>query len=160
MAAIKQVTIKDEHEWKKWAEGRPAIIRELASKFRPWRLYRLVTSGYRVVPYSFNEDGTLTVVVSGKFNLVKFEHRVFGVNPNDLVECELPGKDEELGVQMDAKQTIQWVNRQRALLGVAPMTQDQLDAITRNGQCALSGELPDIDDLPAIGAGHGHPEMP
>ncbi len=48
---------------------------------------------------SYSENGTVTVAVSGEFNAVTFERQVFGVNPDDLDECDLPAKDEVTGVR-------------------------------------------------------------
>jgi hypothetical protein len=37
------------------------------------------------------------VDVTGEYNLVAFERRVFGIKPEDLEECDLPGLHEPLG---------------------------------------------------------------
>ena len=59
----------------------------------------LKTTGHRVYVGAFDEgeDGQVTVRVgvSGDFNLVAMERTVFGIDPDDLEECELP-KDGEL----------------------------------------------------------------
>lgn len=90
-------------EWKGWVADRPDPIREVAERFDPWTIYRLKTSGHRVVPRSFYQrnDGCvmLTVEVLGRFNFVAFERNVFGIYPEDLEECDLPGPDEKLGNQ-------------------------------------------------------------
>lgn len=83
-------------EWNQWLNGRPQVIQDLAARFPPWKLFRLKDSGHRVVPYSFNEDGTLTVTVLGKFNFVAFDRNVFGIDPADLDECDLPLPTETL----------------------------------------------------------------
>lgn len=43
------------------------------------------------------EKFTCRVGVSGEFNLVTHERAVFGVDVDDLEECDLPGPDELLG---------------------------------------------------------------
>jgi hypothetical protein len=48
--------------------------------------------------HSFAEDGTVTVIVSGRFNHTMMERQVFGVHPDELKECDLPEPDEPLGV--------------------------------------------------------------
>lgn len=102
MAIIREPSAKQRREWCKWVKSRPPAVRAIAERFEPWRLYRLTSSGHRVTIYSINEDGTLTVFVSGEFNAVAFERRVFGINPDDLIECNLPGPDEPLGsMEMD-----------------------------------------------------------
>jgi len=87
-------------EYEKWIAARPPAVAAVARRFQPWKLYRL-PSGHRVTVYSFGEkpDGTvtLTVTVSGDFNLVTFERNVFGVNPDNLTECDLPAAGERLG---------------------------------------------------------------
>ena len=86
--------------WDEWLVGRPLCIREVASRFDPWTLYRFGVSGHRVTILSFSEGPpvSLTVYVSGRFNFVAFERDVFGVRPEDLVECDLPGVGERVGV--------------------------------------------------------------
>lgn len=104
MARIFEPTKKQEQGYKKWVASRPPAIRAVAEKFEPWSLYRIKPDGHKVFILSFDEseDGkvTLTVVVSAKFNFLAFERRVFGINPNDLEPCELPGPDEIVGAAM------------------------------------------------------------
>ncbi len=87
--------------WKSWVAERPEKVRVVAERFDPWTLYRLKTSGHRVTVGGFDElqdgRGTVRVTVSGEFNFVSFERGVFGIDPNDLEECDLPGPDEPLG---------------------------------------------------------------
>ncbi len=89
------------HGWKAWVAERPDNVKALATRFDPWTLYRLISSGHRVIVQGFDEgvDGTvsLRVMVSGEFNFVTFERSVFGISPDDLEECDLPGPDEPLG---------------------------------------------------------------
>lgn len=43
------------------------------------------------------EKVTCRVGVSGEFNLITYERDVFGINPDDLEECDLPGPGEQVG---------------------------------------------------------------
>ena len=88
-------------EWATWLAARPERVRLVAEKFDPWTLYRLASSGHRVFIVSFDEavDGhvLLRVGVSGEFNALAFERTVFGIEPEDLTECDLPRPDENVG---------------------------------------------------------------
>jgi hypothetical protein len=90
--------------YRKWVEGRPVSVRRVIEQYglAPWNLYRLADTGQRVylLSLSTHDDGTvsLTVAVSGKFNLLFSERSVFGIKPEDLTECELPPPDELVGV--------------------------------------------------------------
>lgn len=46
---------------------------------------------------AYSEDGTVRVNITGEYNRILFSRQVFGVSPDDLAECDLPGPDEELG---------------------------------------------------------------
>ncbi len=99
MARFCEPTKKQLKGWKKWASKRPPVIQALAERFDPWTLYRL-DNGDRVQVVSFCEDGTVTVAVTRHFNLILFERQVFGINPDLLTECDLPGPDELVGEMM------------------------------------------------------------
>ena len=94
MAIIRDM---DHKEWDKWVEGRPEIMQKMCRKLPPDRLYQMKSTGHKVMIYSFSEDLTVTVVVSKIYNAVAFERKVFGIDPNDLEECELPDADEPTG---------------------------------------------------------------
>lgn len=104
MARFKEPTLTQEREWKKWVASRPVGVRAVASRFEPWSLYRLKSTGHRVTVQSFGEteDGTvtLTVAVTGEFNKVLHERAVFGIDPNDLEPCNLPLPGEPLGADL------------------------------------------------------------
>lgn len=87
----------DQETFDAWLKTRPAVIQDLGRRFPPNRLYRMTDGRLRCYPFSYCEDGTLTVVVDGQFNRVLFSRRVFGVRPDSLVECELPAAGEDLG---------------------------------------------------------------
>ncbi len=88
-------------EWNKWVAERSPAVREVANRFEPWTLYRLRSTGHRVhvIGFDENKDDTVTlkVVVSGRFNFVVFDRIVFGIDPDDAEECDLPLPGEELG---------------------------------------------------------------
>ena len=88
--------------WVDWYTGRPAAVVAAAKRFPPWTLWRLDNGrGRRVFVRSFEEqeDGkiTLTMIVSGQFNTVLMERAVFGIDPETLVEADLPAPDEVVG---------------------------------------------------------------
>lgn len=103
MANWREPTDEQLSLWAAWVAGRPTKLRALLleREFTPWKLYRLKSSGHRVEIVAFNEhaDGTVSVRVNvgGKFNHVAFERSVFGIAPEDLEECDLPGPHELLG---------------------------------------------------------------
>ncbi len=97
-------TAEQRASWAAWLAQLPEHVRAVAAKLNPWTLYRLKSSGHRVVLHSLGDDDAdsskpilLTVNVLGKFNFVSFERRVTGVVPEDLEECELPAPGEKLG---------------------------------------------------------------
>lgn len=97
-----QPSVKNEKAWKKWVADRPESIRSVCARFDPWTLYRLKTTGQRVYILAFSEPGadgkvTCRVGVSAEFNLLSFERDVFGIDPDDLEECDLPKADEQVG---------------------------------------------------------------
>lgn len=102
MARILEPTEEQLAEWNEWVAARPEHVRRVAKRFDPFSLYRMKSTGSRVTLVGFGEhdDGsvTMTIYIGGKFNAVIFERQVFGVSPDDLEPCELPGADEPLGV--------------------------------------------------------------
>jgi len=97
MATILEWNEEERAGWERWVASRPPVVQQLARQFPPNQLYRLKTTGHRVTPYSYSEEGTLTVDITGQFNRVLFGRRVFGIRPEDLEECELPQPGEDLG---------------------------------------------------------------
>lgn len=103
MANWFEPTDDDRAGWAEWLAERPERIRAVAQRFEPWKLYRLKSSNHRVTVVSFDQPKdesqsvTLKVHVSGDFNLVAFERTVFGILPEDLEECDLPGSGEPVG---------------------------------------------------------------
>ncbi len=90
MAKIISWTEETKKAWSDWVKSRPVSIQAICDRLPPNRLYRLKPSGRRVTLYAYNEDGTLTVDVTGEYNFVVFDRRVVGVKPDDLEECDLP----------------------------------------------------------------------
>jgi len=81
-------------QWNMWLRGRPKVVREMAKHLSPNRLYTLKTTGQRVIPTSFNEDGTMTVAVYRFYNpKAKETIRVFGIDPKDVIEVDPDSKD-------------------------------------------------------------------
>ncbi len=97
MAKIQEI---DEVAWREWVASRPESVQKLCRQLPLGRLYRLKTSGHRVTLYSYAEDGTVTVNVTGEYNAVTFERQVFGIKPEDLEECDLPEPGELLGTML------------------------------------------------------------
>lgn len=94
----------DHAEFERWLAGRPAVIREMAAKRPPGVLYRMKSTGQRVTIYSYNENGTMTVEVLGRYNLVSHERRVFGIALADLEECDLPSPRDLVGAMLTAEE--------------------------------------------------------
>lgn len=106
MALIIEWTKKQREDWDKWIATCPSIIQELCKKFPPNKLYKLKSSGHRVTIYSYSEDKTITVIVSGEYNAVIFDRQIFGIPPDDLEECGLPLETEPLGTLLAEKKDI------------------------------------------------------
>jgi hypothetical protein len=107
--------------WNAWVTERPERVRQVAERFTPWTLYRMKSTGQRVVLCSFGESTddtpvTLTVSVTGKFNAVAFERNVFGIPPEDLEECDLPAPGELLGCLESRPRSVLWAGRCRSFL--------------------------------------------
>jgi hypothetical protein len=126
MKRIATPTQEQESAWNEWILSRPEKVRIVAERFDPWSLYRMKSTGHRVTIFSFSEgsDGkiTMTVDVLGEFNLIAFERRVFGIDPDDLELCEPPGPNERVGAILDEDEAL------KALAKLHP------------GACAYCGE--------------------
>lgn len=86
-------------EFEPWVASRPKVIQRMVATHPPNKLYRMASTGQRVTIYSYAENETVTVSVTGRFNfIIDFERQVFGIPLSDLTECDLPGPDEKLGV--------------------------------------------------------------
>lgn len=135
-----------------WAAGRPQVIQDLCKRFKPWKLYRIKTTGDRGPLVSLNEAGTITLAVTGAYNLCSMERQVFGIKPDDLEECDLPAPDEVVGVYLTEREQWLMVNRRRAELGNPPMTWEEFTSYGPKGEAA--GERLDRDVPPPDRAGN------
>ena len=95
MAKIAELA--DPTTWEEWVSSRPPVVEALCRRYPPDRLYSMKPHGLRVTLVSYSESGTVTVDVSAQWNFVTFERQVFGVDPADLEECDLPADDELTG---------------------------------------------------------------
>lgn len=98
-----------DEEYRAWFDARPPAIQVMIRRWPPNRLY-LMDSGRRATIAAYQErgDGTYTVMmdVTGEYNQIAFARRVFGVDPETLVECDLPEPGEPLGVLLKTKEEI------------------------------------------------------
>lgn len=85
-----KITEIDQEAWAAWVATRPECVQVLCERLPPDRLYRLKPTGQRVTLHSYSENGTVTVDISGEYNLITFDRQVFGINPDDLEECDVP----------------------------------------------------------------------
>ena len=97
MAIIGEI---DQEAWSEWIDSRPKIIQDICKKLPPNRLYRMKSTGQRVYIYSYSEDGTVTVDITGQYNFITFDRQVFGIDPDNLEECDLPDDNEPLGTML------------------------------------------------------------
>ena len=107
MAKVIEWSDEQKKAWDEWVATRPAVIQEMCKRFPPNRLYRLKTSNQRVTLYSYSEDGTLTVNVTGEYNAVMFERRVFGIKSDDLEECDLTNGDDVTGAVLTEQEDVE-----------------------------------------------------
>jgi hypothetical protein len=142
MANIYEPTPEQEKGWVAWAAGRPKVIQDLAARFKPWKLYLLKSSGHRVFLLSFNESNTITVAVTGKYNLVSMERQVFGIQPEDLEECELPDPGTPLGVFLTEEEQLDMINRRRHEHGIGSIDLAEFRRMREDseGYCVVGGE--------------------
>lgn len=112
MSRLIEPSAREEKAWHRWVAKRPPHIREVAERFDPWSLYQLKTTGQRVTVVSFSEEKktgkvTMTVSITGQFNLIMFDREVFGIDPADLELCDPPPETEMLGTIMGSDQVEQ-----------------------------------------------------
>lgn len=116
MARRFEPTKKQMRGYAKWCASRPAVVRANAERFPPWELLRMKSTGQRVFTLGCNEDGTISVAVTGTYNLVLHERHVFGISPDDLEPCDLPGADEPVGALMDDQEALNSIDALRVLI--------------------------------------------
>jgi hypothetical protein len=79
------------------------------------------STGHRVTLHSYRENGTVTVDITGRYNLITFDRQVFGVDADDLVECDFPGSDEPIGTMLTEREEIEaFIEVERAAMGYPP----------------------------------------
>ena len=127
MARFHEPTSEQEAAWRQWVAARPDDVRKVAERFNPWTLYQMKETNQRVTVYSFGEqkDGgvTLTVNITSQFNSIAFDRQVFGVDPGDLDECDLPAEDEPLGEILNEDEQLEYINARRKQNGLPPLGQ-------------------------------------
>ncbi len=125
MAQFTEPTSEQKAGWSQWIAERPDKVREVAERIDPWTLYRMKDTDQRVTLYSFGEqpDGsvTLTVDITGEFNLISFDQQVFGIDPDDLEECDLPVEGEPLGEALNEDEQLEYINARRKQNGLPPL---------------------------------------
>ena len=90
MAEIYKFSEEQEKLWEAWVAERPPVIKAMAERLLPNRVYKLTTTEQICIPTAFHEDNTVKVAVLRALNNRIFSVSVFGINPDDLVECDLP----------------------------------------------------------------------
>lgn len=99
----------------KYEEECPEEARKMVLKKPPNLLYKLISTGQRVYITAYCEDNTVKVSITGEFNLISFEREVFGIELEDLEECDLPPAGEPLGVTQTEEETERLIAALRAL---------------------------------------------
>jgi hypothetical protein len=104
-----QPTPEQEAAWKEWVASRPDHVRVVAEHFEPWHLYRLSTTGHRVLVIGFDEmdEGVrVRIAVLGRYNAVVFDRQVFGIDPATLTPCDPPSPDEPVGTLLTKQEDV------------------------------------------------------
>lgn len=107
MAIIEVWSKEQEDGWLQWLSAQSPTVQSLAAKLDPRKLYLMKSTQCRVTIHSYNDLGLVGVSVTGRYNHIPFNHHEFGVLPADLVECDLPGPDEPLGVDCSTLEEVQ-----------------------------------------------------
>ena len=94
MARYREPSETEEQMWKGWVASRPPDVEAIASRFEPFSVYRMKSTGQVVVPIGFTEphEGPVTLLVqlAGEFNPQPGERPIENVDPDDLEPCEIP----------------------------------------------------------------------
>ncbi len=91
------MTPEEVAHWGQWLSGRPKLILDMALLYPVNALLRIKASRHYCQPYSYFEDGTITVSVTCNFQCVAFDRTVFGLKPEDLEPAELPAHGTPVG---------------------------------------------------------------
>lgn len=100
MANYYELDADQKVQFKRWFDSRPECIQKMILSHPINKLYRMKSTGQRVFLTGYDEDGTVSVIVSGEFNKVTFNRQVYNIPLDDLEECELPGPDEPVGAEL------------------------------------------------------------
>jgi hypothetical protein len=100
MAEIIKLSPEQRASYEAWIAARPPEIQAMIRSHPPIKLYRLATTGQRVTIDSYAEDGTVTVILNGRYNVVVMDRRIFNIPLSELTECELPAPDESTGTAL------------------------------------------------------------
>ena len=106
MAKFMEFTPEQQQEFDAWFAERPPLIQDIVAKYPPDRLYRLKPTKQRVTIQIYHVDGTVTVFVSGQYNLCVFDRNVFGISVTDLEECDMPTEEEMTGTVLTEQESI------------------------------------------------------
>lgn len=117
-------TLEQIRLWKEWVASRPPVVKEIVEQIDPWTLYRIKDTGHRGIFYSVSEDQTITLTITGTYNLIDFERRVFGYKLNDLEPCDPPLPSEPVGVYMTPEEARAYINSRRAENGLDPLSDE------------------------------------
>lgn len=78
-------------EWFESAKSYTGKVKAVATKYPPWFLYYYEKVNQYVLISKYSDDGTVWILVTEEYNPnIDFEREVFGINPKDLVTCDLP----------------------------------------------------------------------
>ena len=95
--------------WIAWVAERPPAIREVAGRFDPWTMYRLITTQQRcqIVSFSEHDDPKKPVTITAYCEHAAmgpiFGRQVFGLNPDHIVPWE-PGDEHRWEERDNAQQ--------------------------------------------------------
>ena len=108
MAEIFRYTEEQEKIFNDFVDGLPSHLKELAKRFPSNKIFRHKKTNQIVMPNSFNEDGTMTVNIYRFLNNpIHLTKTVFGVDPEDLEEADLPNGIKE--VSFDKFQSLMYI---------------------------------------------------
>lgn len=104
MAFVLIWTPKDKLEWGLWLRERPQVIKDMAEKLPPNRLYLYKPTGQIGTLMSYAENGTVRAAFSNDLNFqvsTPGGRQVFGLSPDDFEECDYPPVDKLVGPMAD-----------------------------------------------------------
>jgi hypothetical protein len=96
----------DQVAWQEWVDSRPPVVKAMCERLPPDRLYRMKSTGQRVTMIGYSENRTVRVSITGQYNAMTFDREVFGIDPDDLEECDLPPSDEPIGTLLTEQEDV------------------------------------------------------